>query len=92
MKDKKIKNKFDLKKKINQISSNAERLELCKNIQTSINNLSQNELNEIFKILYNNNSTYTKNNNGIFVNLNWLSDDILLQLHNYTIFCIKSHK
>ena len=92
MKDKKLKNKFDLKKKINQISSNVERLELCKNIQTSINNLSQNELNEIFKILYNNNSTYTKNNNGIFVNLNWLNDDILLQLHNYTIFCIKSHK
>lgn len=92
MKDKKLKNKFDLKKKIIQISSNVERLELCKNIQTSINNLSQNELNEIFKILYNNNSTYTKNNNGIFVNLNWLNDDILLQLHNYTIFCIKSHK
>ena len=92
MKNKKLKNKIDLKKKINQISSNVERLELCKNIQTSINNLSQNELNEIFKILYNNNSTYTKNNNGIFVNLNWLNDDILLQLHNYTIFCIKSHK
>ena len=43
MKDKKLKNKFDLKKKLNLISSNTERLELCKNIQTSINNLSQND-------------------------------------------------
>ena len=68
------------------------RLDLCKNIQNNISNLSQNELYEIFKILHNNNNNYTKNNNGIFVNLNWLDIDILNQINNYIIFCIKSHK
>jgi hypothetical protein len=68
------------------------RLDLCKNIQNNISNLSQNELYEIFKILHNNNSNYTKNNNGIFINLNWLDYNILEQINNYIIFCIKSHK
>ena len=30
--------------------------------------------------------------NGIFVNLNWLEYDIILQINNYIDFCIKSHK
>ena len=65
---------------------------MCKYIQTNITNLSQDELYEIFKILYKNNSNYTKNNNGVFVNLNWLDNNILLEIYNYIIFCIKSHK
>ena len=68
------------------------KIELCKNIQSNIYHLSQNELYEIFKILYTNKSTYTKNNNGVFVNLNWLNYIILEQVNNYIIFCIKSHK
>ena len=63
------------------------KLELCKNIEI----LSSNEIEEVFKILYKNNSTYTKNNNGIFVNLNWLSDETLIIIDNYVNFCIKSH-
>lgn len=68
------------------------KIDLCKKIQNDISLLSQNELNEIFKILYNNESKYTQNNNGIFVNLNWLEYDIILQINNYIDFCIKSHK
>lgn len=68
------------------------KINLCKKIQNDISLLSQNELNEIFKILYNNDSKYTQNNNGIFVNLNWLEYDIILQINNYIDFCIKSHK
>jgi len=68
------------------------KIDLCKKIQNDISLLSQNELNEIFKILYNNDSKYTQNNNGIFVNLNWLEYDIILQINNYIDFCIKSHK
>ena len=68
------------------------KINLCKKIQNDITLLSQNELNEIFKILFNNDSKYTQNNNGIFVNLNWLEDDIILQINNYIDFCIKSHK
>tara|TARA_B110000003_G_C16654030_1_gene535590 strand:+ start:9928 stop:10416 length:489 start_codon:yes stop_codon:yes gene_type:complete len=68
------------------------KINLCKKIQNNIALLSQNELNEIFKILFNNDSKYTQNNNGIFVNLNWLEYDIILQINNYIDFCIKSHK
>lgn len=68
------------------------KIDLCKKIQNDIALLSQNELNEIFKILYNNDSKYTQNNNGIFVNLNWLEYDIIIQINNYIDFCIKSHK
>lgn len=69
-----------------------QKIELCKIIQSNINNLSQNEIDELFKILHKNNTNYTKNNNGVFVNLNWLDFDILNQINNYISFCIKSQK
>ena len=62
---------------------NSNKIELCRKIQSNINNLCPNEIDEIFKILHKNNSNYTKNNNGIFVNLNWIDDEILEQLNNY---------
>jgi hypothetical protein len=67
-----------------------EKLELCRYVQNNINKLCQTEIDEIFKILHKNNSTYTQNNNGVFVNLNWVDTDILQQLHDYVSFCIKS--
>lgn len=66
------------------------KLEICKYIQSNINKLCQTEIDEIFKILYKNQSTYTQNNNGIFVNLNWVDDEILQQIHNYITFCLTS--
>lgn len=65
-------------------------IELCKKIQLNITKLSSGEIDEIFKILYKNNSTYTKNNNGIFVNLNWLNESILEEINNYINFCLTS--
>jgi hypothetical protein len=65
-------------------------IELCKHIQLNINKLSNMEIDEIFKILHKNNSVYTQNNNGIFVNLNWIDDNILIEINNYIIFCLKS--
>ena len=65
---------------------------LCKKIQSDILLLSQNELNEIFKIVHKNKSKYTQNNNGVFVNLNWVDYKIVVQINNYIDFCIKSHK
>lgn len=35
---------------------------------------------KIFKIIHNNNNTYTKNDNGIFFNITNLSDDILKKI------------
>lgn len=65
-------------------------IEICRYIQSNIDKLCQIEIDEIFKILYKNNSTYTQNNNGIFVNLNWIDDEILIQIYNYINFCLTS--
>jgi len=68
-----------------------DRLEICNNIKLKISDMNNNEIEEIFKIIYKNNNNYTKNNNGIFINLNWLDDDTLDKVNNYINFCIKSH-
>jgi hypothetical protein len=66
------------------------KIELCKQIQSNINRLSSNEIMEIFKIISETETNYTKNNNGIFLNLNWVDEDTLLKIDNYINFCIKS--
>jgi hypothetical protein len=65
--------------------------ELCHMIKTGLSNLNQNEIEEIFKIVYKNNNNFSKNNNGIFINLSWLDYDTLVKINNYINFCIKSH-
>ncbi len=70
---------------------NTDKNEIYKNIKNGLANLSQNELEEIFKIVYKNNNNYSKNNNGIFINLCWLDIDTLTKINNYINFCIKSH-
>ena len=70
---------------------NDNRLELCKTIKSQIEQLSQNEIEELFKIIYKNNNNYSKNNNGIFINLSWLDYDTIVKINNYINFCIKSH-
>ena len=64
---------------------------MCKKIKHDISNLNQNEIEEIFKIIYKNNNNYSKNNNGIFINLSWIDDNTLININNYIDFCIKSH-
>jgi hypothetical protein len=69
-----------------------EKVELCKDIKNKLENLTSNELEEIFKIIYKNKSNnFSKNNNGIFINLIWLNNDTLIEIDNYINFCIKSH-
>jgi len=70
---------------------NIDKNEIYKNIKIGLENLSQNELEEIFKIIYKNNNNYSKNNNSVFINLCWLDNDTLLKINNYINFCIKSH-
>ena len=66
------------------------RIEICKKIQCSVSKLSENEIMELYKIIEASNSNYTKNNNGIFLNLNWVDDETLNKIDNYISFCIKS--
>jgi hypothetical protein len=65
--------------------------QLCKKIKNDIANLTPNELEEIFKIIYKNNNNYSKNNNGIFINISCMDEDVLIKINNYIDFCIKSH-
>jgi hypothetical protein len=65
--------------------------QLCKKIKNDITNLTQNELEEIFKIIFKNNNNYSKNNNGICINISTIDDNILNVINNYIDFCIKSH-
>ena len=67
-----------------------ERTDICKYIQTNISKLCQTEIDEVFKILHANNSSYTQNNNGVFVNLNWIDDDVMNKIHKYILFCLRS--
>jgi hypothetical protein len=67
------------------------KIDLCKKIKNDISHLNQNELEEVFKIIYNTNNNYSKNNSGVLINLTWLNESILEQINNYIDFCIKSH-
>ena len=64
--------------------------ELCKNIQNNVSKLNNIEIIELFKIILETGENYTKNNNGVFINLNWLNDETIHKINNYISFCIKS--
>jgi hypothetical protein len=49
------------------------------------------EKEELFKIIHKTNTNYTRNNNGVFINLAWLPANILEDLEGYVQFCKNSH-
>ena len=66
------------------------KIDLCKTIQMNVSKLTESENLELFKIILDTNANYTKNNNGIFLNLNWIDEKLLVKINNYILFCIKS--
>jgi hypothetical protein len=69
-----------------------EKKDLCKKIKDNLNSLNQIELEEIFKMIYKSNYTnYSKNINGIYINISNLDENILIDIDNYINFCIKTH-
>lgn len=68
-----------------------EKKDLCKKIKDNINLLNQTELEEIFKMIYKSNNNYSKNINGININISNLDETLLIEIDNYINFCIKSH-
>ena len=63
----------------------------CKRLVKAVESLSKTEIEELFKIIHKKNTNYTRNNNGIFINLAWVSDEILDELEHYVQFCNSSH-
>lgn len=45
---------------------------------------------EIFKIIKKDNINFTENNNGIFINLNKISYDLLMKIHTFIVYCINN--
>jgi hypothetical protein len=66
------------------------KIDLCKAIQLNVSKLTESENLELFKIILDAKANYTKNNNGVFLNLNWIEEELLVKINNYIIFCIKS--
>ena len=66
------------------------KIDLCKTIQANVSKLTDSENLELFKIILDTNANYTKNNNGIFLNLNWIDEELLHKINSYILFCIKS--
>lgn len=56
-------------------------------IKNKIDNLTDDELTEIFKIIKNNNEKYTTNKNGIFINLSTLRRSTIQEISNFLYFC-----
>ena len=54
-----------------------------KRIKDMILSLHENEQLEIMKIIKNDNFKYTQNNNGIFINMNKLSDNTLIKIQKF---------
>lgn len=61
-----------------------------KRLVAAIQNLEHAEITELFKLLHANKCEYTRNNNGVFINLSWLSNDMLSKIETYVAFCNKS--
>jgi len=62
-----------------------------KELKKELTNLEEFQQIEIFKLITKNNIKYTKNNNGIFLNMKLISNECLLEIHDYLTF-IKNNK
>lgn len=62
-----------------------------KNLVNQIQELSDLEQIEIFKMIKDETNHYTENLNGIFININILSDNLLNKIENFLNYCNKQN-
>lgn len=67
-------------------------MDRCRRIESMIKHLSLIQMEELFKIFQKNECPYTVNNNGVFLNLSWLSLDILNEVEQFIKFCLESKR
>ena len=70
------------------MNNNYEKKKLIQNIDK----LTKLEKNEVFNIIKKYNINYTSNSNGIFVDLQYFTEDIVKDLNNYMLFCKNNKK
>jgi hypothetical protein len=61
-------------------------------IKKKIDELSEHELSEIFRIIKKNNEKYSTNKNGIFINLSSLRKNTIHELNNFILFCDNNNR
>jgi len=59
----------------------------CQHIVDAAESLSPTEIDELFKILHASGCEYSKNNNGVFVNLRWVDESIIAKIEQFLAFC-----
>lgn len=62
----------------------------CRKIVHNIDTLSQTEVEELFRMIHRHNYNYTRNNHGVFINLSWIPEDMVVLMENYIEFCHRS--
>ena len=62
------------------------------NLKNGITKLDKNEYLEILKILKRNGNKLTENKNGIFINLNNISNEILTEIDNFVKYSFDNHE
>ena len=68
------------------MSKNSYSIDQLKELKNKIDNLCENEQIEIYKILKENDCTYTLNKNGLFIKMNLISDEVIKKIENSIIF------
>ena len=68
----------------------ANRMERCQHILSAVSNLSTTEIDELFKILHSTKCEYSRNDNGIFINLRWVDESVLRKIEQFMAFCNKN--
>lgn len=68
------------------MSNNNYSIDQLKLLKNKIDNLCENEQIEIYKILKENDCTYTLNKNGLFIKMNLIDEDILKKIENSLLF------
>jgi hypothetical protein len=54
--------------------------------------LVKSEYEQIFRILKKYNQEYTENSNGIFFDINKISDDAFIEMHKFMEFCLENRR
>ena len=67
-------------------------LNKLKLLKEKIESLDKNEHREILKIIKKYNCKFTENNNGIFINMNKLTDNVIFEMESFLEFSNENNK
>ena len=63
-----------------------------KQLHDNLKHLVKSEYEQIFRILKKHNQEYTENSNGIFFDINKLSDETFIEMQKFMEFCLETRR